>query len=261
MRTIEQLKAEAISIGLQDHQIGSYVIDQQKADRDERAAARELEREKAAAEQAKAATEQAKIEAHKVVEQTKINAQLAVEKEKINATERSKDREHERDMAVLRSNNQTQSQNVESASLPRLPLLHDGDDLTSYFVMFERIADMLKLDEDSYAVRLGTLLTGKARDIYASLPVDTIKDYSLLKLALLNGFHKTPDAYRLEFRSRKLSPGETYEQFLTHLGRCFDNWVRSFNVEQSYESLREFILFDQFMASIPPEIRLFILAN
>ena len=49
------------------------------------------------------------------------------------------------------------------------------------------------MDLASYAVRLGSLLTGKAAEMYTSLSADVTKDYKLLKKALLTGFNKTPD--------------------------------------------------------------------
>ena len=138
----------------------------------------------------------------------------------------------------------TVSPATDNASLPKLPLYRDGDDISSFLVRFERIAELLNLDRNSYAVRLGTLLTGKAVSIYASLPLDVIKSYDLLKNALLTGFNKTPESYRLQFRSLKISPGETYEQFCAHLGRCFDNWLTSHSIDKSFESLRDFIIYD-----------------
>ena len=42
------------------------------------------------------------------------------------------------------------------------------------------------------------------------------------------------------------------------MGRCLDNWRRSNNVNSTYESLRDFIIYDQFMASVSPDIILFI---
>ena len=66
------------------------------------------------------------------------------------------------------------------------------------------------MDLASYAVRLGSLLTGKAAEMYTSLSADVTKDYKLLKKALLTGFNKTSDGYRAEFRNVKISLGETF---------------------------------------------------
>ena len=173
MRSVAELKAEATSLGVPEAQIGNYVVVRQKVDRDERAAQRELEREKLAAE------------------------------------ERNRAREHELKRSPLRAQTPAATApNIDGASLPKLPMLYDGDDVNSFFVRFERLAEDLNFDHNSYDVRLGTLLTGKSVNVYAALPVETIKDYNLLKAALMHGFNKTPENYRLEFRSLKISGGE-----------------------------------------------------
>ena len=86
---------------------------------------------------------------------------------------------------------------------------------------------MLVLPRDTFAVRLGCLLTGKAAELYKSLPSSTTEDYELLKQALLTGFSKTPDGYRVDFRSSKIKIGQNYHQFVTQLSRMFDSWVES----------------------------------
>lgn len=57
---------------------------------------------------------------------------------------------------------------------------------------------------DTYAVRLGSLLTGKAADIYTSLSPEVTSEYgSLKKIALLKRSCKTPNSYRATSDSRK----------------------------------------------------------
>lgn len=47
------------------------------------------------------------------------------------------------------------------------------------------MADFFNTKKESYAVRLGSLLTGKAVDVYTSLSPEISKDYDLLKKSLL----------------------------------------------------------------------------
>ncbi|XP_069984660.1 uncharacterized protein [Penaeus vannamei] len=112
--------------------------------------------------------------------------------------------------------------------------------------------------EETYAIRLGSLLTVKAVDIYTSLPPETTADYQLLKKALLRGYSKTPASYRNDFRTAKIKSGETYEQFAIRLGRLFDYWVDSHNITKDYASLCDFMLLDQLMSSISPDLRVFV---
>jgi len=94
-------------------------------------------------------------------------------------------------------------------------------------------ASLLDINEESYAVRLGSLLTGKAVEIYTSLSPEITADYKQLKRALLNGFNKTPNGYRQDFRAAKIKVGETYHQFSITLGRFFDQWLDSSGLEKS----------------------------
>ncbi|XP_037804877.1 uncharacterized protein LOC119599206 [Penaeus monodon] len=146
----------------------------------------------------------------------------------------------------------------DGASRPCLPVFKDGEDMTSYLIKFERIASLLNFREETYAIRLGSLLTGKAVDIYTSLPPEITSDYKLLKKALLRGYSKTPASYRNDFRTAKIKCGETYEQFAIRLGRLFDYWVDACDITKDYESLRDFMLLDQLMSSISPDLRVYV---
>nr|XP_027217520.1 uncharacterized protein LOC113810035 [Penaeus vannamei] len=217
------LKAQAEELGLKGNDIAQYVISQQTLAREERAKEREFQKE-----------------------------QLEAEKERVKL-------EHELQMARL--NNSDSSLNpvlFDGASRPSLPVFKDGEDITSYLIRFERIANLLNFKEETYAIRLGSLLTGKAVDIYTSLPPETTADYQLLKKALLRGYSKTPASYRNDFRTAKIKSGETYEQFAIRLGRLFDYWVDSHNITKDYASLRDFMLLDQLMSSISPDLRVFV---
>lgn len=134
----------------------------------------------------------------------------------------------------------------------------DGDDFASYLTRFERIAELLKVDKDAYAVRLGARLSGKAARIYTSLSPEIVADYHLLKKSLLKSFCKTPDGFRVDFRSGKIQPGETYEQFSIQLGRSFEQWLEASNIDFTYASLKDFMLLDQFISSLLPDLRTFI---
>ena len=129
--------------------------------------------------------------------------------------------------------------------------------MASYLVRFERVAGLLNVDKAYYAVRLGSLLTGKAAEIYISLSPEITSDFASLKTALLKGFSRTSSSYRSEFRSTKLKYGETFQQLVIQLGNLFDLWVGSCEVTKD-KSLRSFMILDQFLASLAPEVRMFV---
>ena len=86
---------------------------------------------------------------------------------------------------------------ADAAMRPKLPVFKDGDDIVSFIIQFEQIAALLKLTPESYAVRMGCLLSCKALKIYAALSPETTEDYNSLKAALLSGFNKTSESYQI----------------------------------------------------------------
>ena len=237
MPTIASLRAEGEALGLEGDPLRVFILDQQAMLRDERANERAY---------AQAMREAAAVE----------------ERAKLEAAENQKKRDHELELARLQSTN-TNSLPLMSdpASKPKLPIMNDKEDINAYLIRFERVAELLTIQRSEFAVRLSALLSGRALKIYASLPPSTTSDYEELKKALLLGFNKTPEHYRQEFRAMRVSPDETFSQFAVRLGRTLDYWIDSRNVEKNFTALRSFIISDQILASVSPELRLFLKEN
>ena len=103
------------------------------------------------------------------------------------------------------------------------------------------------------------MLTGKALKIYCSVPNDVANDYAELRDALLRGFAKSADSIRAEFRQMKISSDDTYSQFFDNLSRVFLMWLNSADISsQDPAALIDFIIRDQFLASLSPELRVFL---
>lgn len=239
MSSITDLRKDAVSLGLKDDEIFDYVTKQQAYSRADRASEREAELQK-------------------------LTSQNDLAKEKLAIEERQKIRDHELEMLKLRQANpiaETAVDISEYATRPKLPIFRDGDDIKAFIIRFERIAALLNLNRASWALRLGSVLSGKAVDIFASLPPDVTNDYDLQNNSLLRGYNKTPESYRRDFRAARISPNETYAQFSTKLARNLDYWVESLKVENTYDALRNFMLSDQFLASVSSDLRQFLKEN
>ncbi|MPC41363.1 hypothetical protein E2C01_034952 [Portunus trituberculatus] len=61
------------------------------------------------------------------------------------------------------------------------------------------------------------------------------RDYYQLKQALITGFSKTSDSYRVDFRSTKIKVGQNYQQFASQLGRYFDTSLVFSQIGQNYQ--------------------------
>ena len=244
MGSVQELKAEAELLGLEGPAIVDYVKEQQERQRSDRAAERELEREKLELERERVAAER---------ESEKERISLERDKAKLEA-----DVQLARIQASTELPNRTSDHDVVRVEKPKLPVYHEGEDLTAYFIRFERVCSLLGLRDDSLAVRLGSTLTGKAAEIYSSLPIATTSDYKALKQALLKAYNRTPDFYRFDFRSAKLQGNETYEQFVTSLSRKLDYWIDSLISERTFDNLKDFIIRDQLLTAVIPELRIFL---
>ena len=64
--------------------------------------------------------------------------------------------------------------------------------------------------------------------------------------------------YRKEFRSARLGQNSTFSQFATDLSRKFDAWMLSAEVDKTFDNIRDKMISDQFLASVTPELRVFI---
>ena len=141
---------------------------------------------------------------------------------------------------------------------PKLPSFCDGkDDMDSYLQRFERYAENEGWDPECFGTYLGSLLSGKALEVYSRLPAADARDYETLKEALLVQYQLTQEDYRKRFFSGVQSATETASQFLARLEHCFDHWVRLSKIEHSFEGLRELVLMEQFLHACPRDLALF----
>ncbi|XP_047478945.1 uncharacterized protein LOC125032028 [Penaeus chinensis] len=197
MADFETLVRQAEALGLSGDALYDYVSKQQNIFREERTKERELQK-----------------------------LHIEAENQKVRLA-------HELEMTKIRANNNASITLVFSDDTvrPSLPVFHDSEDISLYLIRFERVADLLNIKKESYAVRLGSLLTGKAVDVYTSLSPEITKDYELLKKCLLDSFAKTPDSYRVDFRSAKIKPDirmflkEHNVSTLDEAARFADTWA------------------------------------
>ena len=243
--TIDELRKEAESIGLTKiEDIRQYITERQTFFRDERIAKRQE-----AAEEREAAANAA--------------AAQAKERQAIReAEERQAIRDHELALATARVENSTGSSigsvNSIQYAAPRLPAYKEGDDITDYLIVFESVAELLHIPRGNWAIHLGPLLSGKAVKIYTTIDSAARGDYDCLKRSLLDGFGKTVDSYRRDFKSLRPKNEDTGRQFAVQLGRLFDLWINASKIDHTYKELFDFCIRDQFMNAINPEARTYI---
>ena len=183
--------------------------------------------------------------------------------------EKEKQRQHEIEMKrleleLLKSTNTNSTSTTSSAmagkiKTPNLPSFIDyKDDLDSYLSRFERFAKSNNWDKDTWAVLLSALLTGRALDVYSRLSEDAASNYDLLKEALLKRYDLTESGFRNRFRISKPEYGETCEQYIVRLGNYLNRWIELSNTDQTFDSLFELMIKEQFLASCSANLAIYL---
>ena len=190
LRSAQALKQEAEEIGFEGKDILEYVKEQQKLDREERAAWRETQKM-----QAQADVELAKIRAEAEAEEKKradeirfAQIEAAKEQAKLEAEKELKIKEMElqAQAQVTASSATTPPPRNKDAKSPKLPsFIDEKDELDSYLLRFERYAENASWEKDTWAIKLSALLTGRAMDVYTRMSDADASDYDKLKKALL----------------------------------------------------------------------------
>ena len=221
LRSAQVLKQEAEEIGFEGKDILEYVKEQQKLDREERAAWREDRKRADEAEEKKRADEIrfAQIEAAK--EQAKIEAEkeLALKELELKAQQSQAG-------ASLAATPPPRNKDAKSPKLPSF--VDEKDELDSYLLRFERYAENANWEKDTWAIKLSALLTGRAMDVYTRMSDADASDYDKLKKALLTRYNYTEDGYRKRFGEATPETEETPDQFVIRLKNYLAKWFGAF---------------------------------
>ena len=119
-----------------------------------------------------------------------------------------------------------------------------------YFPYFERVATTLKWPKETWTLLLQSVLVGRARDVYVSLPIEQSLLYETVKSEILRRYELVPEAYRQRFRYCKKTDRHTYVEFAHQKMYLFGRWCTSQKAD-SMELLRELILLEDFKKSVP----------
>ena len=275
LRSAQVLKQEAEEIGFEGKDILEYVKEQQKLDREERAAWREAQKM-----QAKADVELAKIRAEAEAEERK-RADQAEEKKRadeirfaqIEAAKEQAKIEAEKELALKELELKAQQSQAgaslaatppprnKDAKSPKLPsFVDEKDELDSYLLRFERYAENASWEKDTWAIKLSALLTGRAMDVYTRMSDADASDYDKLKKALLTRYNYTEDGYRKRFREATPETEETPDQFVIRLKNYLAKWLElSGSSPQNFDALVDLIVKEQFINACSEDLAMYLL--
>ena len=244
MEQIQQIRDLGTSLGYEDDELRRFVKDQQDRVRDERAALRQEQKDEL---DRKAAIEKALIEKAKVENEWEL--------QKLTHSQKMEELSKQAELPQLVSTGGSH----DTVRGPKIPAFEEGkDEIDSYLRRFERYATAQKWKPDIWATHLSALLKGKALDVYALMPVDKALDYPALKDALLKRYDMTEEGFKRRFRSCRPEPGETFIQFSVRLDSYFKRWIDMAHTDNTYISLYDLIIRDQFLHICSKDLSLFL---
>ena len=184
------MKQEAEDLGFERKEILDYVKEQQKLYREERAEWRKIRMTELQAEDKKRADEIHMAERADEIKIQIAQIEAAKEQAKIEADKELKIKEIKVAQATASSATTPPPRNKDAKS-PKLPsFIDEKDELDSYLLCFERYAENTSW-EDTWAIKLSALLTGRAMDVYARMSDADACDYDKMKKALLTRYNYT----------------------------------------------------------------------
>ena len=153
---------------------------------------------------------------------------------------------------TLRSSTQSSSMNVSGVSQHnyrvKIPPFDDvKDNLDDYLRRFERYVVSQQVDKSEWALHLSTLLKGKALEVYSRLSSSDALDYDILTKAFQKRYQLTEEGFRTKFRACKSERAESPIEFVARLSQYFSRWAELSNIDQTYDSLANLILKEQFL--------------
>ena len=163
----QQLVDLGKQINLEGEELREFVRAEQALARDERIRIREEKKE----DEARIA---AMEEAERIRQHEKEVLRIQVEADRIRLQETSMSREM----------NDSANRPRNSGRSPKLPVFSEAkDDMDACLQRFERYAENEGWDADCYGTYLGSLLSGKAFEVYSRLPASKARDYYKIKEA------------------------------------------------------------------------------
>ena len=105
--------------------------------------------------------------------------------------------------------------------------LSKEDDIESYLDMLERVAGQQGWPKETWATQLAGLLSGEALDAFTSVPMESARNYDIMKEAILARFLVNADTYRQRFRSSQRGTAESYKLLLSRQTDLLNRWSQS----------------------------------
>ncbi|XP_055893998.1 uncharacterized protein LOC129927704 [Biomphalaria glabrata] len=248
------------SLGYQREELDEWVakIIKQNEERDARMEERK-EREEERKEKAKVEEEKAKIEERKMaMQEEEMRFKWKLEEDQVAAKIKRDDEESKAKIAAIekeskaKDEEEQENRNTRKRNTPqtkRQKFVEGTDKMDAFINRFEMLMKLEKEPQHEWAIQLLSLVGGKALDALQVLSDDEVANYAILKKTLLDFYQYSEDDYRQKFHELKPPSDGNMKQFVSDVKITFEKWVQASGIEESFESLKQFIIVDKIIST------------
>ena len=136
-------------------------------------------------------------------------------------------------------------------------LPHMSDDPLAFFHALEKCLELNQVAKADWPKLMPPLLNAKAVRCYSQMTINDCKNYDLVKQTVLASFRLTSATYLQRFRSVTRSGAENYKMFSNRLDGLFSYYLDSKEITE-FQPLRDDIVLQQFLISLPPSVKSFV---
>ena len=142
----------------------------------------------------------------------------------------------------------------------RLPSMLPNCDVLSFFTTFERTLQINDVPNELWAKLLPTVLNERAMKLYAQLSVPQCSDYNFVRNVVIDAFKANAETYLHRLQTASRSGTESYKLFLSRLTEYQSFYFQCKEID-TFEKLKEDMILNLFMASLPPSVNDFVKAR
>ena len=136
-----------------------------------------------------------------------------------------------------------------------LSKFNEGEDVEAYLTTFERLMTVYGIDEERWAIKLASQLSGRAQQAYAALSADVAGDYKRVKKAILRRCDISEETYRQRFRATRRKENEAYSELATRLQDLAGKWLADCD---SVQTIMDKLVMEQMLDVMPANLRIWL---
>ncbi|XP_070792471.1 uncharacterized protein [Pituophis catenifer annectens] len=133
------------------------------------------------------------------------------------------------------------------------------EDTKEFLVSFEQVAKACRWPRDQWAAHLLPALSGEAEEAFRGLEARDQENYEKVKAAILRGEALRTERQRQHFRQFCCQVVEDPRRIHSQLQELCRQWLKP--ERRTKEQILELLILEQFLASLPPELRSWIQAR